>query len=117
MQESDFEKLAAAYLKHLCDALEDSLGDAADIDLHDGILEIEIDDRSYVINKHNPQREIWLASPLSGAWHFRLTEDGQWRATKGEPGKEKAIFLNVLSQELERLLGRPIVIDFAQTGK
>lgn len=40
------------------------------------------DGRPYLLNYHGVAQEIWLASPLTGAHHFRL-EDGRWISTRG----------------------------------
>jgi len=71
LDETEFENLATAALRHLAAAIEDALPDQIDVDLQGGILTLELDDGAqYVINKHGPNRQIWLSSPKSGAWHF-----------------------------------------------
>jgi frataxin len=39
------------------------------------------DGKSYLLNYHGVTRQIWLASPLTGAHHFRLQE-GRWISTR-----------------------------------
>jgi frataxin len=36
----------------------------------------------YLLNYHGVTHQIWLASPTTGAHHFRL-EDGRWVSTRG----------------------------------
>ena len=91
MDDSSFEKLAGRTIDRLFEALDDALGDRAEIDLEGGILTIELEDGGqYVINRHGPNRQIWLSSPKSGAWHFERKEDGAgggsgggWVSTRG----------------------------------
>jgi frataxin len=53
---------------------------------------------------HRPNRQIWLSSPKSGAWHFDADPavPGQWVATKG--GER-------LHDLLARELGQDLAID------
>ncbi|MDV7341304.1 frataxin [Terasakiella sp. A23] len=93
--ESQFHEIADELLDGLFDQLEDAIGDAADVDLQDGILEIELDaGGTYIINKHAPNKQIWMASPKSGATHYDY-KDGQWIGTRDD-----ANFLERLSAEL-----------------
>ena len=39
------------------------------------------DGQPYLLNYHGVTRQIWLASPLTGAHHFRLQE-GRWISTR-----------------------------------
>ena len=55
----------------------------ADLDwnLNDGILEIECGDGSkLIVNRHLPNREIWVAA-RAGGYHFKPL-DGAWRDTR-----------------------------------
>jgi len=46
------------------------------------VLTIECDDESRIIvNRHLPNREIWVAAK-SGGFHFRA-HDGRWRDVRG----------------------------------
>jgi len=74
MNETNFHQIADSFLAKIAAALEeaDSRG-ALELDYLGGILNIEIPPgKQYVINKHTPTRQIWLASPVSGAGHFFL---------------------------------------------
>ena len=75
MDQPAFERQAAALLERLFDRIDDALGDELDVDYEAGILTLKLaDGRTYLLNKHAPNREIWLSSPLSGAWHFAPPE-------------------------------------------
>ena len=47
-----------------------------------GILTLALEQGGqYVINKHGPNKEIWVSSPVSGAAHFKHA-DGRWTSTR-----------------------------------
>jgi len=105
MDEADFERAAERTLQHLMTALEEALGDEAEVDLEGGILTIALDaGGTYLLNMHRPNRQIWLSSPKSGAWHFNVdpAAPGQWVATKGGPR---------LHDLLARELGQELPLD------
>ena len=93
METSQFESLADRTLARLQAAIEDAEGDL-DADLVGGILTIETESGAkYLLNRHAPNRQLWLSSPVSGAWHFAWSEGDQaWVSTRG-------------GERLERLLG------------
>lgn len=77
----DFHKVSTRTLEGLADFFESSWPDA-DIDLLDDVLTVSLPKgHQYVINKHGVTRQIWVASPYSGAHHFHLKE-GEWRCTR-----------------------------------
>jgi frataxin len=106
LDETAFERLAAAALARLSAAVEERLADHADVEQQGGILTIELDDgRQYVINKHGPNRQIWLSSPVSGAWHFAWDEGRKaWVSTR-----TPAVLDELLGSELAAATGT----DFA----
>lgn len=81
--ESTFARLADEKITAIADAVDEELGDRIDVDVQGGILTLELPDgRQYVINKHAPNRQIWLSSPVSGAAHFDYSEAKQWVSTR-----------------------------------
>lgn len=101
MDERAFEGLASATLVRLAERIEDGL-DAADVELRGGILTIELADRSqFVVNKHAPNRQIWVSSPVSGAAHFAWSGEA-WISTRGPERLE-----TMLAAELAELTGTP----------
>ncbi|MSP50227.1 MAG: iron donor protein CyaY [Alphaproteobacteria bacterium] len=111
LDEPSFERCADETLKHLLATVEARLGDHLDIDLEGGVLTIRLDAGGvYVVNKQAPNRQIWLASPASGAWHFDFREGpgkaGRWVATKG--GRSLA---DLLSNELAAASGVTLTLD------
>lgn len=81
MSDSAFESLADSLLE----ALEEGLGEVADAELQGGVLTVEADGGTWVVNKHAPTRQVWLSSPKSGARHYAFdAARGQWRDTRGD---------------------------------
>jgi CyaY protein len=103
MTDSEFIALAERALDRIETALEDALERSdADVDWshNDGILEIVGGDgRKVIVNRHVPNREIWLAAP-SGAFHFASDGD-RWLDTRGT---------TELSQVVIRVLGEDLAL-------
>src|SRR5215510_54324 len=92
MSDSAFETLANSLLT----ALEEGIGGHADAELQGGVLTVDGDDGTWIVNKHAPTQQIWLSSPKSGARHYAFeASSGQWRDTRGG-----ADLLTTLSGEL-----------------
>ena len=75
--ENIFHAIADATLMHIFDQLEDAFESGAleELDLADGILTIETADaKTFVVSKHGPSLQLWLASPHSGGHHFSYDE-------------------------------------------
>ena len=103
LDESTFETIAAETLERFMDAIEGALGDVLDVDLQGGILTIELDSGGqYVINKHGPNRQIWMSSPFSGASHYDYDgETGGWVSTR-----DGTALAESLAGELAKAAGR-----------
>jgi frataxin len=107
MDERDFDRQADQVIERLMGALEDQIPDA-EIDLEGGILTVELPDvGSYLINKHRPNREIWLSSPRSGAWHFSHHAETGWISTRVVED-ERPNLHRLLSDELAGVTGHPV---------
>jgi frataxin len=108
MDDTEFAAAADAVLHALSGALETALAeDDTDIDLRGGILTLELDDgRKFIVNKHGPTRQIWLASPVSGASHYAFdAAAGNWRSTRGPQ-----ILHAQLAGDLAAALGHPVAL-------
>jgi CyaY protein len=76
MTEGEFNEVADAVFQRIEQAIDDSDTDI-DYDSNGTVLEIEFADGSkIVVNRHIPNREIWLAAK-SGGFHYAL-QDGTW---------------------------------------
>ena len=107
IDESAFGIVADETLARLMETLEDAAGDRLDVDLQEGVLTIELDaGGQYVINKHAPNRQIWMSSPVSGASHFDYDGDGGWVATRGS-----GTLAAILSAELSAAVGETVDLD------
>lgn len=96
MDESSFERAADATLRDLMSRIE-AARDDADVELVGGILTIDLEEGgTYIVNLHRPNRQIWLSSPKSGAWHFARDAAGRWISTRGSERLE-----TLLEAELE----------------
>jgi len=104
MDANEFENLAEQTLENLFEALDEAVGDVADVDFDNGILTVELaDGRQYIINKHAPNQEIWLSSPLSGAAHYAYGESQVWTSTRGNESLKA-----VLAAEFKQITSRDI---------
>jgi frataxin len=58
---------------------DEVLGEKADVTYDGSVLTIVLDaGGTAVINLHQARGQIWVSSPVSGAHHFSLREDGTW---------------------------------------
>lgn len=107
LSESHFHAIADATLLHLFDRLEDAFerGDFEELDLNGGILTIEtMEGKTFIISKHAPSLQLWLASPLSGGHHFPYDETaGCWSIASGHDLKA------LLARELEKAAGIKVI--------
>lgn len=78
MTESEFSRLADEVLARIEHALDKS---DLDYDCNGAVMEIEFADSSkLIVNRHAPNREIWLAAK-SGGFHFAW-HDGAWQSQR-----------------------------------
>ena len=102
MDAASFENLAEETLENLFEGIDEAIGEDADVDFDNGILNIELaDGRQYVINKHAPNMQIWMSSPFSGATHYAYDEATEsWESTRGGDA-----LLDVLNAEIGKIAG------------
>ena len=82
MSDSAFESLANSLLA----ALEEGIGAHADAELQGGMLTVEGEAGTWIVNKHAPTRQIWLSSPQSRARKHYAFEAGTGPVA-GHPGR------------------------------
>ena len=76
MTENEFNELADAVFKRIEQAIDDAEADI-ECSMNGAVMELEFDDGAkIIINRHSPNREIWLAA-RSGGFHYAL-QDGAW---------------------------------------
>lgn len=101
--DSEFRALAQETLSSLSSILEAGLPDEIEVDYTGNILKVILSPiNTFIINIHNPTREIWLSSPLSGAHHFIWeNQRNKWQSTR-PPYLE---FLTILEEDLSHICG------------
>ncbi len=78
MTESEFTRLADAIFARIENALDNT---EIDYCVNGAVMEIELEDGSKIIlNRHAPNREIWLAAK-SGGFHYGL-QDTLWISSR-----------------------------------
>ena len=71
IQHDSFSPLASKAIAYISDQIEDQDEKGIiDVDYLGDILKLLTTKGEYVINKHSAAKEIWLASPISGPYHF-----------------------------------------------
>jgi frataxin-like iron-binding protein CyaY len=105
MEESEFEARSLQELHSIGELIEsqtDSI-DFESIDFHEGVLSIEFQNGTFVLNKHGASKQIWYSSPVSAPAYFEaLTTSGKtWWSIK-------------LQMDLRRKLRKDV---FTLTGK
>jgi CyaY protein len=80
MTENEFNELADAVFARIEQVLDESDADL-DYDSKGSVMEIEFDDGSkLIVNRHVPNREIWLAAK-SGGFHYALQNE-RWASQR-----------------------------------
>lgn len=99
MQEAQFLILAKKVISYISEEIDRNIHDnLVELDILDNdVISITSPDGQYIINKQTPAREIWLASPLTGPYHFCYT-DNKWQTKKTQD------LLGILNNELSSFL-------------
>ena len=96
MTEQVTEQAFASLADSLLESLEEAIGAEGDAELQGGVLTVEGEAGTWLVNKHAPTRQIWLSSPRSGARHYAFDAgSGRWMDTRGA-----GELLSTLSDEL-----------------
>lgn len=115
MEDFNFEKAASDTLEYLVSCIEDTDVNAVlDVEYSNDILNIQLlDGREYVINRHLAMKEIWLSSPVRGAFHFSLAPDKSsdikkllWQDKKGNN------MFEILAEDLKESTGIQFLFDY-----
>src|SRR5437763_1152310 len=93
MTDSEFIAMADRVLERIGQAIDASDADV-DWQLNDGILEIDCSDSEgsggkIIVNRHVPNREIWLATK-GGGFHYR-SAGNRWEDTRGGDDLDSAL--------------------------
>jgi len=103
IDETQYHHMADSTLNCLHDRIDEAeLDFIDDISLEDGVLAIKlVNGSSFVINKHFATRQIWFASPVSGALYFTPKENGHWTCQ----ARAQSDIVDVLSADLTSVCG------------
>ncbi|MGI4775797.1 MAG: iron donor protein CyaY [Janthinobacterium lividum] len=83
MDDTEFSKLSKQTLFNIVTIIEEIDKQCSiDIDFDSEIINLDTKDGVFVINKHSAAKEIWLASPISGPYHFSYN-NGNWCSKYG----------------------------------
>ena len=100
MNETEFTQLAKQTLSSIADTIETTdIEGLIDMDFNFDMINLKTEDGIFVINKHSAAKEIWLASPLSGPYHF-FYKNGKWQT------HEDIDLFNILTRELKMKFGK-----------
>lgn len=97
-----FRAITNATMMHINDQLEQAFdqGDLDELDFDEGagiLTIITPDDKTFVLSRHEPSRQLWLASPISGGLHFDYSQESQeWQLPDGRKLKQ------LLAEDLKR---------------
>lgn len=109
MEESAFVTLSDQVLERIAQRIDMAADGIWDVDFADGVLRITLPDgKVFVINRQRPNRQIWLSSPVSGAWHFDAPD---WKATRSD-----TYLLPLLAAEFAHLLNQPVSLATGESG-
>ncbi len=95
---SEFRLKAEELMDNLLDYFEGQIGNDAEIDFDGEALKIEFEDgRTWLLHIHYHLTQIWLSSPVSGAHHYQMDENGAWVNTRVS---DKTSLQELLNSEL-----------------
>ena len=102
---NDFDVIAKIFIDKIVDQIEiQDISYQFDIDYFDQVLSINMGNQVFIINKQRPLQEIWLASPISGPYHFKNINNS-WQDKEGNK------IIDILSKELSAIQPQKIKIS------
>ncbi len=83
MQDSKFLYQSERFIESIANQIEEQdIAGELEVDFIGDVLNIETKAGIYVINRQSAASEIWLASPISGPYHFSM-KSGKWVTKTG----------------------------------
>ncbi|KAI1101803.1 Frataxin [Jackrogersella minutella] len=104
--QNEYHKLADKYLDIVLTKYEEKQDEIGDIDVEfsSGVMTVKIPDVGvYIINKQPPNKQIWLASPVSGPKRFDYVVVNDGQGDEQNTGKGEWVYLRD-GQKLSELL-------------
>lgn len=108
ISDNQYNKIANNYLETLADELEMISEDypQIDVELSQGVMTLSVaPEKTYVINKQPPNKQIWLSSPVSGPKRYDLI-GGKWITLR-----DNSLLTQLLNEELTAELGEDVVLE------
>ena len=96
-----FKKIAEQTMNFIFDLVENDYN-SFDVDFEEENLKIQSDDSIFILSIHNPSCQIWLSSPISGAHHFRLIAEKDFKSWTSTRDKKVKLF-EILKNELKEI--------------
>lgn len=82
--------------------------------LQSGVLTLNYEGNTYVINKQPPNKQIWLSSPISGPKRYDFVMSSEGQDAKEGTGAGDWVYLRDGSS-LSRLLASEVGVDLSET--
>ncbi|CBX93506.1 similar to mitochondrial chaperone Frataxin [Plenodomus lingam JN3] len=112
----EFHERADHYLNELVQRLEEAQekDPGIEVDYSAGVLEVTLQENTFVLNKQPPNKQIWLSSPLSGPKRFDWVVSQEGMDFKEGGGVGDWIYLrdgSSLTEILRKELGVDVSVD------
>ncbi|CAG9322162.1 YFH1 [Blepharisma stoltei] len=105
LNENQYSKVSAAFLDKIAEQCEE-LECFEDVELSDGVVTLKCkEEKTYIINKQSPNKQIWLSSPISGPKRYDFVNNGWVNATDGHK------LIDLLSKELSSIYKQEIKLQ------
>jgi len=96
-----FKKIAEQTMNFIFDLVEKDYN-SFDVDFEDENLKIQCDEDIFILSIHNPSNQIWLSSPISGAHHFKLITEKDFKSWTSTRDNKINLF-DILENELKEI--------------
>lgn len=105
MKATNFDLSAKILMNQISEEIEkQDIDFEIDIEFSNEVLKFEVSEKIFVINKQTPTEEIWLASPISGPYHFSYQKN-KWIDKKNNELK------SILESEISSLINKKITFS------
>ncbi|KAL4472712.1 hypothetical protein ABPG74_018661 [Tetrahymena malaccensis] len=87
LNEKDYQRYCSQFMNELGDVLEESPSQRiSDVQISDGVIKVTTQgEKTFVINRQVPNRQIWYSSPVSGPQRFNWDlQEAKWKNQKNE---------------------------------
>ena len=96
-----FKKIAEQTMNFIFDFVEKNY-DSFDVDFEEENLKIQCDKNIFILSIHNLSSQIWLSSPISGAHHFVLITEKDFKSWTSTRDNKIKLF-DILQNELREI--------------